>query len=170
MYLSHLKELHTHMQWADATIWKAVSLSSDGRTDDQIMDTLLHLHETQHAFLSVWLENPMERWKRSDFDSPDELCKRAGGFYPAALEYLESLSDADLGTSADVPWAKYFADQIGKPPASTTLGETIYQVVSHSMHHRGQVSRHLGQLNGKAPLTDYIVWLWMGRPKAEWPS
>ena len=55
MYLSHLKELYTHMQWADATIWKAVSLSSDSRSDDQIIDTLLHLHETQHAFLSVWL-------------------------------------------------------------------------------------------------------------------
>ena len=170
MYLSHLKELHTHMQWADTTIWRAVLLSSEAGSDDLTMNTLLHLHETQHAFLSVWLKNPLQRSKRTDFHSPDEMCKWAKGFYAPASEFLESLSVADLTTPADLPWAKYFTERAGKPPASTTLGETIYQVVSHSMHHRGQISRRLSQLDGSAPLTDYIVWLWMDRPQAEWPS
>ena len=158
------------MKWADARLWKTVLSLSDGTLDDELLDTLLHIHEAQHAFLNVWLKQPFRRWKRTDFESIDDMLKWAAAVYAPAREFLETLSSTDLNDTVVLPWETYFEEQIGHPPAQVTLGETIYQTVSHSMHHRGQAARRLHQLGGVPPLTDYIVWLWMDRPDAKWPA
>lgn len=59
-------------------------------------------------------------------------------FHSGQSDFFDSLTEADLSRIAVVPWAKYFAKSIGRDPVETTLGETLHQVVSHSMHHRGQ--------------------------------
>jgi len=58
--------------------------------------------------------------------------------------------------------------QYGHRPEDTTMRETMHQVVLHSTYHRGQVAAYLRTLGGEPPLTDYIAWLWAGRPAAEW--
>jgi uncharacterized damage-inducible protein DinB len=40
----------------------------------------------------------------------------------------------------------------------------------HSTYHRGQVNARLRELGIEPPLTDYIAWIWFGRPEAEWPA
>ncbi|MGH9902557.1 MAG: DinB family protein, partial [Pyrinomonadaceae bacterium] len=60
-------------------------------------------------------------------------------------------------------------ERIGRAPATTTAGETALQVVLHGTYHRGQVNARLKEVGGVPPLVDYIAWLWLGRPAAEWP-
>jgi uncharacterized damage-inducible protein DinB len=38
----------------------------------------------------------------------------------------------------------------------------------HSHYHRGQNATRLRELGGTPPTTDYIVWLWKGRPQPAW--
>ena len=165
----HLKDVYQHMNWADARIWESVLDSSAGASDDYVLDTLMHIQVTQHSFLNVWLERPFIRWKREEFDSPTKQSEWGASFYPEALKYLDSISDEDLADSAVLPWAKYFERTLGREAAETTLLDTLHQLTSHSMHHRGQVARRLRVLEEVPPLTDYIVWVWMGRPAPEWP-
>jgi len=168
MTKSHFMDLYLHQEWADARIWKAVLASEKGRSDEYVLNTLMHIHETQQSFLNVWLDRPFERWKREEIGSVDDVCEWARQFYSSQTAFLESISDAELSRITVVPWAKYFARSLGHDPGETTLAETLHQVVSHSMHHRGQVARRLRELEGAPPLTDYIVWLWSGRPLPEW--
>jgi uncharacterized damage-inducible protein DinB len=49
-----------------------------------------------------------------------------------------------------------------------TVGETAFQVVSHSTHHRAQANTRLRAVGGDPPLVDYIAWIWFGRPAAPW--
>jgi uncharacterized damage-inducible protein DinB len=170
MSLTHFKDVYLSMNWADSRIWQSVLASSEGNLDEFVLDTLIHIHETQHSFLNVWLKRPLERWKRTDFDSNAKLCSWAESFHLQVSDYLESLSSADLTITMVLPWAKYFEKALGQQPVETTLSETIHQVASHSMHHRGQVARRLRELGEVPPFTDYIVWLWMGRPAPEWPA
>jgi uncharacterized damage-inducible protein DinB len=44
----------------------------------------------------------------------------------------------------------------------------MFQVTSHSTHHRGQVNARLRALGGEPPLVDYIAWVWFGKPAADW--
>jgi uncharacterized damage-inducible protein DinB len=38
----------------------------------------------------------------------------------------------------------------------------------HSGYHRGQVARRLREHGAEPPLGDFIAWVWMGRPEADW--
>jgi len=62
-----------------------------------------------------------------------------------------------------VPWFK-------DPPLSLTVAEALTQGAMHSQYHRGQNATRLRDLGGEPPTTDYIVWLWKGRPQADWAA
>ena len=68
----------------------------------------------------------------------------------------------------ELPWAAGLTKRFGREPAPATLAETAFQVASHSTYHRGQVNTRLRELGAEPPLVDYIAWLWLGRPAAEW--
>ncbi|MDX1430612.1 MAG: hypothetical protein R3282_10000, partial [Rhodothermales bacterium] len=54
MHVDMLVELYSHMEWADATVWKVVESSEATLTDENLRKRLFHLHFTQLAFLGVW--------------------------------------------------------------------------------------------------------------------
>lgn len=81
---------------------------------------------------------------------------------------MDGLSAEALTKTIEIPWTKYFEDRIDGPAGPVTLGESIYQVVSHSMYHRGQANRRLRELGAEPPLVDYIAWLWFDRPEPDW--
>ena len=54
--------------------------------------------------------------------------------------------------------------------APATLAETILQVAMHTAYHRGQIATRLRELGGEPQITDFIMWIWMRRPEADWPS
>ncbi len=49
-----------------------------------------------------------------------------------------------------------------------TWPESVLQVAMHTVYHRGQVARRLRELGAEPPLSDFIAWVWMDRPEADW--
>lgn len=168
MIVDHFRDLYSHMHWADAQMWSAVVQSEPGRSDDDILDTFLHIHEAQHAFLSTWKGEPFKRTSRDDFSSATEMMEWGKKFHTSVQPFIDQLNEAGMDQPAILPWAKYFVQSDKREPEITSLRETLHQLVSHSMHHRGQIARRLRELGTTPPAMDYIVWVWEGRPPAKW--
>jgi uncharacterized damage-inducible protein DinB len=67
-----------------------------------------------------------------------------------------------------MPWVAQYEKQLGMKFEVATVGETAFQVVSHSTHHRAQANARLRAVGGEPPLVDFIAWIWFGRPAAPW--
>ena len=76
---------------------------------------------------------------------------------------IATISDSQLAESIVIPWFK-------DPPLSLTVAEALMQGALHSHYHRGQNATRLREMGGEPPMTDYIVWLWKGRPEADWTA
>ena len=87
---------------------------------------------------------------------------------PAVRRYHDEAAAFVAGASSrldelvQIPW---FQD----PACRIPVREALLQVALHSHGHRAQNATRLRELGGQAPTTDYIVWLWKGRPAPEWP-
>lgn len=163
-----LRELFAHMEWADALVWKAVRTLPGGEPDNELRERLLHIHFVQRAFLNVWTAQPMNFPEADEFAALADLEAWARPCYAEARDHLEPLDAVKLSAEAELPWAAGLTKRFGREPAAVTLAESAFQVASHSTYHRGQVNTRLRQLGAKPPLVDYIAWLWLGRPGAEW--
>jgi len=164
----HCRTLYRHMEWADATVWRAVLAGPSAASDQKILRIFHHLHLTQHAFLRVWLGEPRDA-PYPEFTGAIPLMEWGKDWFPKAFAYLGKVTDDALSGTMPVPWATMVGRKIGRPPAETTLGDTVVQVAMHSQYHRGQVNARLKEVGGEPPLVDYIAWIWHGKPGAEWP-
>jgi hypothetical protein len=85
--LDALRELMRHMEWADASVWRALLGHFPAGQDKRIRDLLLHLHGVQRAFLMIWTSpGPLTIPKRfpaldTDADLP-ALHLWASSYYP----------------------------------------------------------------------------------------
>jgi uncharacterized damage-inducible protein DinB len=167
--IDSLRELVEHMQWADALVW-AAALSNSGAADDlALRGKLFHTHMVQWAFLSVWDDRTLAAPPSESPELPETL-KAARDYYSELAAFFSALGEDELKRPVALPWAGGFARRIGREPATPSLAETILQVVMHSTYHRGQVNTRLRELGIEPPLTDYIAWIWFGRPEAQWPA
>ena len=170
MLTEHITDVFLHMKWADAKIWTSVLESEKATSDEELLKILHHIHETQHAFLSAWLSGTFQRQTFDSFDGVSELAAWGEDFHVSVLPYTEALTDKDLDKKIILPWAHYFSRVLGRKPGPTTIRETLHQLPSHSMHHRGQAARRLRELEVAPPLMDYIVWVMGERPVIPWPN
>lgn len=65
------------------------------------------------------------------------------------------------------PWAEELVKWFGEA-RSATVQETIVQVAMHTSHHRGQLCTMIRGHGGEPPLVDFVGWVWMGKPEADW--
>jgi uncharacterized damage-inducible protein DinB len=165
--LSTLSDLYHHMEWADAAMWKAILSCENAQTDEKLRDYLYHLHLVQRAFLRVW-HNEARDTPYPTFDNLPSLKNWGHSYYSEAFAYLDSVNDEQITAPLPLPWADMVEKQLGRPPATSTLGETMLQVTLHSLYHRGQVHARLKAIGGNPPLADYIAWVWLGRPAPDW--
>jgi uncharacterized damage-inducible protein DinB len=165
-----LSDLHAHMEWADAAVWAVVPETTSPTPDPRLRDLLAHFHFTQQSFLALWTGQQQPGLDAVRFATLAELRAWAHPYYQRALTFLRGRSAADLATPCLVPWARLFERQVGRPPCIPTVGETFFQVTSHTTYHRAQVNTRLRELGVAPPLVDYIGWLWQGRPAATWPD
>jgi uncharacterized damage-inducible protein DinB len=140
-----------------------------GQSDAKLRETLYHLHVVQRAFLRVWRSEPRET-PYPTFDGALSLMRWGRTYYDEAMSHLEGLNDEQVAKAMPVPWAAMVEQRLGRAPEVTSVGETLMQVALHSTYHRGQVNARLRALDGEPPLTDYIAWIWLGRPAASWPA
>jgi uncharacterized damage-inducible protein DinB len=160
---SALHDLYRHQAWADAEHWRTIGAFSTSREDDVIRKRLHHIHLVQYAFQwSVGDRSAAPQMTTPyQFASFDALNEYARAFHAQVEPYFETLTEERLSTPIQMQWFK-------DPPLSITVGEALMQCVMHSQHHRGQNASRLRELGGEPPTTDYIVWLWKGRPAPAW--
>lgn len=162
-----LIDQYRHMEWADASVWRAVLESERASADEVLGKRLHHIHMVQRLFFSVW------RGEAVDFQAGQglrgrELVAWAREIYGQARTLLAEPAE-DLNRPVALPWAQQIAERLGYEPAVVTLCDTAAQVVAHTAHHRGQVMTRLRELGGNPPLIDLIAWAWRGRLEAVWP-
>jgi uncharacterized damage-inducible protein DinB len=167
MLVDHLGDLVGHMEWADALVWKSALALPAVASDVGVRDRLYHMHSVQWAYLQIWRGDPLDIPDLSDFEDLRAVCAWAQEYYRSAPQYLEALDSDALGRRIDFPWAEQLVERWGKVHPAT-LAQTIQQVASHSTYHRGQVNTRLRELGGEPPLTDFIAWIWAGRPEPVW--
>jgi uncharacterized damage-inducible protein DinB len=168
--LDTLRELMRHMEWADASVWRAVLAHAPAVQDERLSNLLLHLHGVQRAFLAMW------NGKSPDFPAhagkidltAEEPVVRA--YYQELHPTVAGFDAATLQRHIVTPGLERYEQQMGRRFDAPTLAETILQVASHSTYHRGQVNARLRELGGEPPLVDYIAWIWFGRPSPDWTA
>ena len=165
MDLADCKALLSHAEWADALVWKA-ALSS-GQEDDELRAKLHHLHLVQWAYLHIWRAEQVRPRELSTFPTLAGIRGWAREYYRELPSYMGALSDPDLGSEVRIPWADRLVQRFGRA-RPTTLAESVLQVALHSSYHRGQVVRRLRELDVEAPLSDFLAWIWLDRPEADW--
>jgi uncharacterized damage-inducible protein DinB len=164
-----LRQLIRHMEWADAEVWRAVLAHEPATRDERLRTLLIHLHRTQRLFLLVWQKQSLDStWGKEDFAAVADLRAWTQTYYPEANRFLHTLDESALEEGVSMPWVKSYEEQLGRTFGTPTLGETIFQVTSHSTYHRGQVNARLRELGGEPPLVDFIAWIWFGRPAPNW--
>ena len=166
--IEFVRDLFTHMEWADARIWTAVPQTSP--PDARLRETLVHVHGVQRGFFLVWTGGPvMEAYRKADeFPTLADVRAWAQPYYRDARAFLKTVTTDQLAQRIVMPWSAQIAQSLGHEPGATSLGETCYQVASHTQHHRGQINTQLRALGVEPPYVDYIVWLWHGRPAPQW--
>jgi uncharacterized damage-inducible protein DinB len=165
MDLADCRALLSHAEWADALVWKA-ALASGGE-DDELRAKLHHLHLVQWAYLHIWRAEQVRPRELSTFPTLAGIRGWAREYYRELPSYLGALSDPDLGSEVRIPWADRLVQRFGRA-RPTTLAESVLQVALHSSYHRGQVVRRLRELDVEAPVSDFLAWIWLDRPEADW--
>ena len=167
MNMADLLDLYDHMAWADASVWEAVLDSEPALSDEALRNLLYHVQVVQRFFARVWRGEPLEA-PQPAFVQTRAMYHWVKPYYGETRAYLESLPEALLDERMPEAWMRRIERLIGPSPTPTTVGESVMQVLLHSLYHRGQVNQRLREVGGTPPLVDYIAWVWKGRPAAVW--
>lgn len=165
-----LRELFRHMEWADAKVWAAVLAHKEAAEDDSLKERLCHIHMVQRGFLKVWRGAEVRPVGGKSFPDLRAVMAWARDNYAEFNEYTSGLDGMDIERPIVMPWIEMFEARLGRKADSPSFHETLLQVAMHSAYHRGQVSTRVRELGGEPPLTDFIAWVWSGKPEPEWPS
>lgn len=169
-HLALVRPLYAHMEWADALVWRTVVATAGAADDKTLREKLYHIHMVQRAFLLAWRGEPLVFEKLATFESLPSLARWGRGHHADLANHLDGIDEAATDAPLKLPWSDLLVAPLGRTAAPTTFGETMLQVPLHSTYHRGQVNMRLRELGGEPPLVDYIAWLWLGKPRPEWPE
>ena len=167
MLNNELRGLVRHMEWADAAVWAAVLAEPQARSDTSMRELLHHAHSVHWAYLQIWREDSLDIPDASSFRDLPAIHAWCVDYYQQLGPFLDGLDAESLQNRVEFPWTEDLVKRWGTA-RPVTLAETILQVTLHTTYHRGQVSRRLRELGGDPQLTDFVAWIWMDRPNAEW--
>jgi uncharacterized damage-inducible protein DinB len=168
--LKEIQELSEHMNWADATIWNAILQLPENKNQDKMRELLHHTHTVQNAYLNIWLKQPVKFRDINEFPGYNEIANWGLNFHIKLKKFLIELKEDNLQLIIDIPWTKSLEKNLGKPAEDSSLIQQLFQVFMHSTYHRGQVNKLIREAGGEPPLTDFIYWLWTGKPEEKWKS
>jgi uncharacterized damage-inducible protein DinB len=167
MNRAEFRDLITHMEWADAQVWRSIRAMAGERSDERLKYLLHHIHLVQWVYLQAWRGDPFVVTELSAYPDLPAVEAWARPYYPMAAAFAETVEESKLGQTIEFPWSNLIAEKFGTiRPA--TLGESAYQVFSHTTYHRGQVATRVRELAGEPPTVDFLVWVWSGKPAPEW--
>lgn len=156
-----------HMQWADNEVWKKVLSFEAAQNDERIKNLFYHLHQVQYAFYFLWNEAPIEIPKPEEFADLKSIAKWGYAYQQKLIEFLASTKANEKDKVIQIPWSVFVERKIKQKVVPATLEETMLQVALHSTYHRGQINIRFRELGGEPPTVDFIVWIWLGKPKTD---
>lgn len=156
-----------HMQWADVEVWKKVLSFSSAENDERIKKLLYHLHQVQYAFYFLWNELPLEIPKPEEINNLKSIAKWGFDYQQKLDEFLSSPKSDEKDKVIQIPWSVFIERKTKQKVIPATLEETMLQVASHSTYHRGQINTRFRELGGEPASVDLIVWIWLGKSKAD---
>ena len=168
MKSEQVKNLLSHIMWADAEVWKKILPFEAAYNDERIKKLLYHLHQVQYAFYFLWNELPMEIPKPEEFSDLKSIAKWGFEYQQKLDEFLSSSISDEKDRVIQIPWSVFMERKIGKKVVPATLEETMLQVASHSTYHRGQINTRFRELGGEPAMVDFIAWVWLGKPPEDW--
>ena len=156
----HLRDMHRHMQWADA-IWFHLWAKSGFEDDPDLLQRVQHTADVQGAFLMV-LKGEAVMFP-GDKPTPEfhRLRELTRSNHAAFAQVFRAMEPEGLARTVLVPW-------FPGPPCRVTVAEVLTQVAMHTQHHRGQLMTRLKALGGKPQNVDFIIWAWKDRPEGRW--
>jgi uncharacterized damage-inducible protein DinB len=158
-------DLYRHQDWADAEIWRAAEAHAAALSDTTWYERQHHIHLVQQAFYALvsGADLAQHRFTRpGDYETPSALTVEARRSHEAWNQFVDRLDAGTLERRVVVPWFR-------EPALEISVAQALTQAAMHSHYHRGQQAARLRELGGTPPLTDYIAWLWKGKPPAAWP-
>lgn len=163
-----IENLLNHMKWADAEVWKKVLGFSLAENDQKIKKLLYHLHQVQYAFYFLWSELPVDITKPEVFKDLKSIARWGFEYQNKLDDFLQSSKSGNKEKLIEIPWSKFLERKTGKKVVTATLQETMSQVALHCTYHRGQINTRFRELGGEPPSVDFIVWVWLNKPNADW--
>lgn len=157
-----------HMLWADAEVWKKVLSFEAAQNDERIKKLLYHLHQVQNAFYFLWNELQLDIPKPETFSNLKSISKWGFDYQQNLNEFLSSTKSDEKDKVIQIPWSVFVERKTKQKVVPATLEETMMQVASHSTYHRGQINTRFRELGGEPASVDLIVWIWLGKPNADW--
>jgi len=143
--------LFDHLVWADAAILKAVRGHAGAADDDEMRRVLHHIVLVQRVYLAILWNRPFDLEKEAQapatFDALEALFRAA---HAEAIAAVGALEESELARSVEMRFM---------PGLWFSMAEGLMQMVMHSQSHRGQCATRLRVLGGKAPITDFIMWV-----------
>ena len=113
MILAELRDLYRHMEWADASVWRAVFGSESALSDKKLRDYFYHLHLVQRAFIRAWRNEPANA-AFPTFEDMTQVRNWGRSYYDEIFSYLERLSDEEISQPMRLPWAELVTKQLGR--------------------------------------------------------
>jgi uncharacterized damage-inducible protein DinB len=163
------RDLLTHMEWADALTWRAIRTLPTAQSDERAKWLCHHIHLVQSIYLQAWRGDPFQPTELVAYVDLAAIETWARPFYPSARAFADTVDESRFPQPVEFPWSAMIAEKFGKVlPA--TLGESAWQVLSHSTYHRGQLAVRIRELGGEPPVVDFLYWVWAGKPAPEWAA
>jgi uncharacterized damage-inducible protein DinB len=160
-------QLLGHMEWADALIWHTILQLPETHNDERIGKLLHHLHEVQQAHIQICQGKTQTIPERNSFTDMNSFYRWGQVCHSDLKTFVSTLTPMLLEQTVEFPWARTLIGKNGEIHP-VNIRQSLLQIVMHSTYHRGQINTRIRELGGKPPLTDFIVWLWMGKPDARW--
>ena len=161
------RDLITHMEWADAQCWRAVRDLPQAKSDERLKYLFHHVHLVQSVYLQAWTGDPFVVTELNAFPDLAAVESWARAYYPAAAGFARRVDEARCDQPVDFPWSNLIAEKFGTVRPAT-LGESAWQVFSHSTYHRGQLATRIREIGGEPPAMDFLAWVWAGKPAPQW--
>jgi len=168
MKSEQIENLLKHMMWADVEVWKKILSFDSVKNDERIKKLLYHLHQVQYAFYFLWNELPLEIPKPEEFSDLKSIAKWGFDYQQKLNDFLSSQKSDENEKVIQIPWSVFIERKTKQKVVPARLEETMMQVASHSTYHRGQINTRFRELGGELASVDLIVWIWLGKPKADW--
>jgi uncharacterized damage-inducible protein DinB len=162
-----LRDLVTHMEWADGQTWRVIRHLPAAQFDDRMRWLCHHSHLVQSIYLQAWRGDPFQLTELKAYPDLTSIEAWARPYYALVSIFADTVDESTFDQPVDFPWSAMIVEKFGKAlPA--TLSESVWQVLSHSTYHRGQLATRIRELGGEPPLVDFLYWVWAGKPAPEW--